>query len=273
MSQQASAKTKDDDVLELPFVQDYAKFALRMNFRAIVALLKEARSVSDPSERKSICLSGLQLLHSSYEDFAILLHAFRKKIAGKYLHLTIGVEDQSRTGSTAVPQIFKHYQSAQQMINSFGFSSLTHKKLSQCFSITEKDLEDRYRDIADSIKSLGEYQGTSNVYKNKLKHGKPVLENTPKTSNPDHVLFLHWTEQNGKFALEQSLVKVTLEQLEVATILVAKTYINSLDFIGLFVLHYYPDHATEFLHETVAKCVKECIEQIRSLGLHSQGLT
>lgn len=127
MSQQASARTKDDDVLEFPFIQDYAKFALRMNFRAIVPLLKEARLVSDPSESKSICLSGLQLLYSSYEDSAILLHAFRNRIKGKHLHLTIGVEDQSRTGSTAMPQ----------MLHNFGFISLAYEKLSQCFVFTK----------------------------------------------------------------------------------------------------------------------------------------
>jgi len=273
MSQQASVRTRDDDVVELPFVRGYAKFALRMNFRAIVALLKEARLVSDPSERKSICLSGLQLLHSSYEDFAILLHAFRNRITGKHLHLTIGVGDQSRTGSTAMPQIFKHYQSARQMLDNFGFDSLTHEKLSQCFNITEEELEDHYRDIANSIKGLGEYQGTSNDYKNKLKHGKPVLEDALSKPNPDHVLFPRWTEHGGKPVLERNWVNASLKQLEVATILVAKTYITSLDFLGLFVLHYYPEYADEFLHKTIAKCRTECVDQVRALGLQSQGLT
>lgn len=273
MSQQASARAKDDDVLEFPFIQDYAKFALRMNFRAIVPLLKEARLVSDPSERKSICLNGLQLLYSGYEDFAILLHAFRNRITGKHLHLTIGVEDQSRTGSTSPPQIFKHYQSAQQMLDNFGFTSLTYKKLSQCFNITKEELEDRYRDIADSIKRVAEYQGAANDCKNKLKHGKPVLEDVQNKSSPDDILFLRWTEHGGKPVLEKNWVNASLEQLEIATILVAKTYITSLDFIGLFVLHYCPEYADEFLHETVAKCRTECADQVRALRLQSQGLT
>src|SRR5437899_2822522 len=120
MSHQPPVNMQDDDILELPFITNYAKFALRMNFRAIVALLKEARSVSDPVERKSICLSGLQLLHSSCEDFAILLHAFKERITGKHIHLSIGVEDQPREGSTQMPQIFKYYKSARQMLDNFG---------------------------------------------------------------------------------------------------------------------------------------------------------
>src|SRR5215208_6058471 len=122
MSQQIAGRAKDDELIEWQFVKDYAEFALQMNFLAIAAMLEKARSVSDPIKRKSICLSGLQLLYSSYEDFAILLHAFRNRINGRHLHLTIGVEDQSRMGSTAVPRIFKHYESARQMLDNFGFT-------------------------------------------------------------------------------------------------------------------------------------------------------
>lgn len=273
MSQQASVRTKDDELIEWQFVKDYAEFALQMNFLAIAALLEKARSVSDLIKRKSICLSGLQLLYSSYEDFAILLHAFRNRITGKHLHLTIGVEDQGNTGSTAMPRIFKRYESARQMLDNFGFTSVTHEKLSQYLDITEEQLEDHYRDIANSIKGLGEYQGTVNDYKNKLKHGKPVLEGEVNRDNPDHVLFLNWNEQGGKPVLEMHWVKASLEQLEVALIQVAKIYIHSLELLWLFMLHYYPDRADEFLHETMAKCSRECVEQVRALGLSSQGLT
>ncbi len=78
-SQTTSIRDKDDDLLELQFIEDYSKFALQMNFLAIIALLEKARSISDPVKRKSICLSGLQLLYSSYEDLAILLQAFLRK--------------------------------------------------------------------------------------------------------------------------------------------------------------------------------------------------
>ncbi|MBI1927968.1 hypothetical protein HYR99_27465 [Candidatus Poribacteria bacterium] len=273
MSQQALLRAKDDELIEWKFVKDYAGFALQMNFLAIAALVEKARSVSDPIKRKSICLSGLQLLYSSYEDFAILLHAFRNRIKGKHLHLTIGVEDQSRTGSTPVPRILKHYKSARQMLDNFGFTSITRERLSQYLDMTEDQLEDHYRDIANSVKVLGEYQKIVKDYKNKLKHGKPVLESEVNKKKTDHVLFLSWKQQDGKPVLEFHWVNASLEQLEVATIHVAKIYIRSLEFLGLFMLNYYPDHADEFLHETIAKCDRECVEQVRALGLSSQGLT
>ena len=65
----------------------------------------------------------------------------------------------------------------------------------------------------------------------------------------------------------------SLKQLEVATIQVAKVYIRSLEFLWLFMLQYYPDNSEEFLNEILVKCSKECIKQVRELGLSSQGLT
>src|SRR5438132_9096328 len=90
-----------------------------------------------------------------------------------------------------------------------------------------------YRDIANSIKGLGEYQGTVNGYKNKLKHGKPVLEGEVNRKNPDHVLFLRWTEENGKPVLELHWLTVTVQQLEMALIQIAKIYIRSLELMWL----------------------------------------
>lgn len=269
----SSITKKDDDLIEWQFVTDYSDFALRMNFFVIVSLLEKARSVSDPIERKSICLSGLQLLYSSYEDFAILLHAFRNRMKGKHLHLTIGIEDQPRSGSSAMPRIFKRYQSTRQMLDSFGFTSITHEKLSAYLNITGAQLEDHYQDIADSIKGMGDYQGTFNEYKNKLKHGKPVIESVQNRGDPDSVVFLRWTEKDAKPILEFHWIESSLEQLEVATIQVAKIYIRSLEFLWLFMLHYYLDHADKYLYETMAKCTKETVDRVRGLGLKSQGLT
>ena len=118
-------RMKDDALIEGQFVSDYSEFAMRMNFYAVTAFLEKARAISDHKEQKSICLSGIQLRYSSYEDFAILLHAFKNKINGKHLHLTIGVEDQTRKGSTSFPRIFKHFQSAREMLDNFGFTSIT----------------------------------------------------------------------------------------------------------------------------------------------------
>ena len=253
----SSIRKEDDDLIERRFVTNYSEFALRMNFFAIVSLLEKARSVSDPIERKSICLSGLQLLYSSYEDFAILLHAFRNRIKGRHLHLTIGVEEQTRSGSSAMPRIFKQFGSARQMMESFGFTSINHKVFSTylSISITEEQWDYYYQGIADSIKHMGDYQETFNEYKNKLKHGKPVVESIQNEEYPDKVVFLSWTEQDKKPILELSWVEASLEQIETATIQGAKIYIMSLEFLCLFMLHYYPDHADKYLSETVDKCI------------------
>jgi len=271
-AQPAAERARDDEVIEWQFVKDYGEFALQMNFLNCAALLEKARSVQNPVKRKSICLSGLQILYSSYEDFAILLHAFRNRMDGKHLHLSIGVEDQPRAGSTEMPRIFKHYESAGQMLDNFGFKSVNHERLSNYLKITEQELEDHYKDIANSIKGLGQYQGTVNDYKNKLKHGKPVLEGVNK-KRPDHVLFLRWGEENKKPVLELHWVNASLQQLEMALIQIAKIYIRSLEFLWLFMLEYYPERAEEFLRETMATCSGEVVDQVRDLGLESEGLT
>lgn len=273
MSEQAQARVKDDELIEWQFVSDYAEFALRMNFLTITVLLEKARTIEDPVKRKSICLSGLQYLYSSYEDFAILLLAFRERINGKHLHLTIGVEDQNRKGGTEVPRIYKRYESARQVLDTFGFTSVTYEKLSQYLDVTEEELEAHYRDIAFSLKGISEYAGSVSGYKNKLKHGKPVLQGEENKDLPDHVLFLRWDEKDGKPALELHWLNASLEQLEQATIQVAKIYIRSLEFLWLFMLHYYPDRADKYMRESMVKCSSEVVEQVRSLGLNSQGLT
>ena len=78
-------RMKDDALIEGYFVSDYSEFAMRMNFCVVTTLLEKARTISNYKEQKSICLSGFQLLYSSYEDFALLLHAFRNKINGENL--------------------------------------------------------------------------------------------------------------------------------------------------------------------------------------------
>lgn len=273
MSQTVSMRGKDDDIIEWQFVEDYSRFALQMNFLAIVALLEKARSISDPIKRKSICLSGLQLLYSSYEDSAILLHAFLEKKNGKHLHLTIGIEDQGKSGRSPMPRIFKHFESARQMLDNFGFTSITKESLSQYVDITEEELEEHFRDIANAVRGLGEYQGKFNDYKNKLKHGKPAIESIEGTIAPEHVIFLRWRDEDGTPVLEKHFLEASLNQLEIATIQVAKIYIRSLELLWLFILQYYPDHSEKFLNEIFIKYTQECIDQVRALGLRSQGLT
>jgi len=265
-------RMKDDALIEGQFVSDYSEFAMRMNFYAVTALLEKARTISDHIEQKSICLSGLQLRYSSYEDFALLLHAFRNKINGKNFHLTIGFEDQPRKGSTSLPRIFKHFKSAREMLDNFGFTSITHERLSP-YEITEDQIEERFRDVAETIKGMGSEQDAFNDYKNKLKHGKPVVESITGKGDPNHVAFIRWTEKSGKPVLEFHWLPASLEQLEVATIQISKIYIVSLELLWLFMMQYYPDLAENYLTNTVLKCMGDTVERVRSLGLNSKGLT
>ncbi len=265
-------RMEDDSRIEGQFVTDYSEFAMRMNFYAISALLEKARTISDHIEQKSICLSGLQLRYSSYEDFALLLHAIRKKIDGKNLHLTIGVEDQPRQGSATIPRILKHFTSTREMLDNFGFSSITHDILS-AYEITEDQIEEHLRDVADSIKGMGNEKDSFNDYKNKLKHGKPVVESITGRGAPDHVVFLRWTEKDEVPILELHWLPASLEHLEVATIQIAKIYIVSLELLWLFMMQYYPDLAGNYLNNTVLKCIDDTVERVRSLGLKSKGLT
>jgi hypothetical protein len=273
MNNQVTIRSKDDDLIEWQFVEDYSNFALKINFLAITALLEKARSVSDPIKRKSICLSGLQLLYSSYEDHAILLHAFLNKKGGKHLHLTIGFEKQDRLGSTDMPQIFKYFNSTRELLDNFGFTSITDGMLYHHLNINTQQLEYYLRDIANSIKGLGTYQGTGRDYKNKLKHGKPVVQSIEGRIAPYHVIFPNWSEENGKPVLNYHFVEAFIKQLEIAIIQVGKIYIKSLELLYLFMLNYYQDHSDKFLNETLVRCSEECIEQVRALGLNSQGLT
>lgn len=265
-------RMKDDALIEGQFVSDYSEFAMRMNFYAVAALLEKARTISDHIEQKSICLSGLQLRYSSYEDFALLLHSLKNKINGKHIHLTIGVENNTNKGSISFPRIFKNFQSSRQILDNFGFTSITHERLSP-YKITEDQIEERFRNVAESIKGMGSEQDAFNDYKNKLKHGKPVVESITGRGEPNFVAFLRWTEKNGAPVLEFHWLPASLEQLEIATIQISKIYMVSLELLWLFMMQYYPDLADNYLNNTVLKCMNDIVEKVHSLGLNSKGLT
>ncbi|MCP9496756.1 MAG: hypothetical protein MSG64_20155 [Pyrinomonadaceae bacterium MAG19_C2-C3] len=261
---------KDDDLIEWQFAVDYAEFALRINFLAITTLLEKARTFSDESRRKSICLSGLQLYSSSLEDFALLLQAFKEPIKGKHIHLTLGIEKGSE-GSSFVPSIFKHYESARQVLDNLGFTSLNYEKLATYLVITEQQLEDSFKDFANTITRIGEYQKTFNDWKNRLKHGKAVVENDISKPKPDHVLFLKWIPVKEDWELHFHWVSASLGELESATTNVAKLYVRSVELLWYFMLHYYPEREDKF-RDVMMKCSKECVEQVRDLGLPLRGL-
>lgn len=265
-------RMRDDTLIERHFVSNYSEFAMRMNFYAVTALLEKARTISDHLEQKSICLSGLQLLYSSYEDFALLLHAFKNRIHGKHIHLTIGVEGQTRQGSTSFPRVFKHFQSAREMLDNFGFTSITLERISP-YNHTEDQIAEHFRDVAESIKGMGSDKDGFNFTKNKLKHGKAIFEHITGKEDPNSVVFIEWQKKSGEPVLKFHMLSASLEQLEIATKIISKIYMISLELLWLFMMQYYPDLAENYFNNTSLKCAKDIVEKVSSLGLESKGLT
>ena len=63
-------RAKDDAKIESQFLTDYLVFGLQINWNCIRVLLEKARVATDGSIlQKSLCVSGLQVMYSSWEDF------------------------------------------------------------------------------------------------------------------------------------------------------------------------------------------------------------
>lgn len=109
-------KSRSDNQIEHQFIADYVIFGLQINWHCISALLQAARDAPDGSLlRKSLCVSGLQVMYSSWEDYALLLHGMRaKKDLNKALHCTLGADKDSKEGSAFVPRIYKRHQSVRE---------------------------------------------------------------------------------------------------------------------------------------------------------------
>jgi hypothetical protein len=270
-------KQKNDNIIEWQFIKDYGKFALGMNFRAGVALIKEARTCVDAVQRKSLCLSGLQLFYSSAEDFAILLEAFcRRANDGKHLHLSIGVEDRGRQGTTFVPAITKRFVSARQWLDDVGLRKITYERISKVTTYTREQFEDKYRDYANGLREMGLMQEDFNIHKNKLKHGKPVLSKLKghATLTEDQVVFLRWVpdKTSGDWKLELRIVEASLQHFEAAFRNIAQLYIISLDLLWQYLLNYLPQNHEDFMRNVLIPCSETSVEQVRKLGVSTKGL-
>jgi hypothetical protein len=267
-------KAKTDDIIEWQFVKDYGAFALQMNLLAAIALYEKARVDVEPSERKGLCLSGLQLLYSSLEDLSILLHAFRSRGGGRHLHLSLGVEEQGRQGSTNVPAIFKRYVSARQCLDDWGLKKVALKRVNKFFRFTAGEFEERYRTLTGGFARAGDFQAGVNFHKNKLKHGKPVIESFKGSDGPDDVFFLRWVSEKsvGEWSLEKIIVNASLEQFGDALTYMAQIYNRSLELLWLFMLNYWPQYHEDFLRNVMVPRSRECVERVEALGLSTTGL-
>jgi len=269
-------RAKDDAKIESQFLTDYLVFGLQINWNCIRVLLEKARVATDGSIlQKSLCVSGLQVMYSSWEDFALLLHAIRaKKESDKALHCTLGADNDSREGSTFMPKIYKRFRSSREVLDDLGFSRITLDLLREFgIEMSQGELDSTLQEFAASIKGLGDYQTHYNDIKNRLKHGKGVIgdyREDPKKA--DYITALDWHNNNGAWELTLSHHSASLQQLEIAAIHVGKLLVRSLDLLMFYAIQNHPEEL-----KTLPKTIKaeglRCAAEARDLGLKSQGLT
>lgn len=284
MGQQGAAAIKcgeydranDDAKIESQFITDYLIFGLQINWNCIRTLLEQARKVPKASLlKKSLCVSGLQVMYSSWEDFALLLHAIRaRKESNKALHCTLGADKDSREGSTFMPKIYKRFRSSREVLDDLGFSNITLDRLREYgIEMNQAELDLSLQEFAASIKGLGDYQTHYNDIKNRLKHGKGVIgdyREDPKKA--DFITALDWHHNDGVWELTLSHHSASLQQLEIAAIHVGKLLIRSLDLLMFYAIQNHPEEL-KTLPRTIKKEGLRCASDASNLGLKSQGLT
>jgi len=255
MNNQTKSRKYYDDIIEPEFVLNYSEFALQINLNSSIALLEKACICQDSIEKKCLCLNGIQLHYNSLEDFSILLHAFINKKKGIQLHLTIGVEQKNKKGTTFVPQKMKAFNSIQNVIDILGFDNIDINTILDQTKFKRDDLERYFQEIVDSVKNIGRYQEQINDSKNSMKHGKALLN-----EHNDFVSFIKWKKIQNKDRLDKGWLDVSIEELRKAAIQVAKIYKQSVDLLWLFILNYYPDREPLFRSKVIDVQTSKCDE-------------
>ena len=241
-------KERDDDYIESQFLFDYSAFGLRVNLRAIESLYEQASNTDDILLQKSLCISGMQFMFSSYEDLALLLHGVLKKKNDKiHLHLSLEYDKRNKGGSAFVPKIFKRYTSAKELLDRVGLSSITLETYNEMVGeVTEQQYEDHFQDLAESIKQIGEYQVTFNIVKNRLKHGKAIFGEEATGELSKFVTYYSWDDAQKFNRLDANHLDVSIEQFQIALIHVKKIYTHSIEILWLFVIQYHPPIVNDF---------------------------
>lgn len=272
MTDEQDPREKYGDNLEWQFVLDYAAFSSRINFEAVVVLYERSLSLTDLIQKKSICLSGMQLMFSSWEDFALLLQAFRKRTdEGLHIYRFLGREEQ-KEGSSDIPRIFKHYTTARKMLDELGFTSVTFRSLTRNYlDISKAQFEARYRDFANTVKLIGQVQQENTEIKNRLKHGKGIFEGDVERKHPERITYIKWVKDDGEWKIHLHWFDASIDHLQTAVIHVAKIYQRTLELLWLFMLQYHPSHAQECLN-VVMENSKSCEKKVTALGIKSKGL-
>jgi hypothetical protein len=263
--------TATEEEIEEDFLADYVRFAAQINAQTIIPLLHAIRSERDDRRRKMLCTACLQLLVTSIEDFAGLLQAIVRRKNGALLHVTL-TEGQGQ-GATAYPHTLKRPASAAELMEEVGFTTVSVDRLRELgYEITPETFNDPFADFAESVKNLADYAERYNDVKNRLKHGKCVFGLAFALGTGDDIGNIETRTINGHTSRGLAKTTVSVEQAEVASILVCKIVIVSLDLLALFAVHYHPAFSEEFVHD-VRDEGQRIATLARAAGLNSKGLT
>jgi len=259
--------SRTDEELEYAFLNDYAQFAARISTDAIITLVDEAACEDDHPRQKRLCTAAFQILCIAFEDFAILLRAILARKAGTFLHVSISGGGQTQ-GTTKLPRRLKQHATASGLLIELGLASITIERLNQIgYDATADELDDAFSDFGPSLQNLAGYMEDHNELKNRLKHGKAILGIEFDLAITDDIAHLTF---NGGATMQKT--DVSLEQLRVAVILVAKMLKISLDLLAFAVIHYHPEHGEEYAY-MVRDIMKEVSANVKALGITSRGLT
>lgn len=279
-----------DDSMEWQFVLDYVDFGLRINFESALVHYEKAITVETETLRKQISLSGMQFMFSSWEDFALLLQAFKKrKEEGLPIFQYLWRKGQKK-GSSDVPSVFKNYVSARQMLDELGFTSINRRRITRYYnsvsesnpkakhlgfldrsqtaytlSISTAKFEAIYQNLADNVRSIGKLQHQYNELKNRLKHGKGIIEGMVGKDDSNKIAYLIRNE-NTPNVWEAHWVDVSLASLRNAVIQIAHLHRRSLELLWLFMLQYHQEHVEDYRKIWVGQ-VKSCQKKLAALGI------
>jgi hypothetical protein len=263
--------TATEEEIEEDFVADYIRFGAQINAQTIITLLGSIREERDEARRKMLCTACLQLFVTSVEDFAGLLQAIVRRKTGALLHVTL-TEGQGR-GATAYPGTLKRPASATELMEEVGFSTVNVDRLHALgYEITPETFNDPFADFAESIRNLADYADRYNDVKNRLKHGKCVFSHAFGLAATDDIGNIETRTIDGHTSRGLAKTTVSVEQAEVASVLVCKIVIVSLDLLALFAVHYHAAFAEGFVHD-VRDEGKSIASLARAAGLKSKGLT
>jgi hypothetical protein len=259
-----------DDDLEREFLSDFVQFGASINCDSVLSIRNTAYSTEDVLSRKRLGVSALQFVYSSFEGFAILLHAILARKRGeRFIQVSVSGEGQ-RLGSTTFPAILKRAVPARQLFAELGFVDVTADRLCHLgYDLTEASLDACFSDFAESVKNLATMADDANELKNRVKHGKAAWGLAFGLRGTDNVAHIEYANQGPCI---WKLTTVSFDQIDLAAITVAKLAIRSIELAALFAAQYHFAHGDDF-GSLARDAAEDIVDKARAAGLRSPGLT